>query len=190
MNWNEYRKNFPERYWKESFFDKFVFDFLMKGKAKEILDFGGGKFGTEILNKPEFSVYFNDPFVSKPEWQKNPEPNQKFDAIIARGCINYLTLEEISALKNRLKPSGYLIFNSFEKEPNSYEKTFIDAKGEVCLEKAYCKDGVIHHVIEKHEERIAHTFFYYTQEQYKKALGDFQLERYSKNSIIILVQNI
>jgi len=189
MNWNEYRKNFPDRYWKESFFDKLLLDFLSRENIKEVLDFGGGKYGTEILNNPVFSVYFQDPFVTKPDWQKSPEPNQKFDAIVARGCINYLTLEEISSLKNRLKPNGYLIFNSFEKEPQAYEKTFIDGKGEICLEKAYCKDGVVHHIIEKHEERISHTFFYYTPDQYHKALGSFKLERYGKNSIVIIVQN-
>ena len=189
MDWNKYRKNFPERYWKAGHFDNYVINFLENKKISEVLDFGGGRFGTEVLNRPELTVYFHDPFVEKPEWQKNPSENQKFQAIVARGCINYLTLEEISKLKDKMQSGGYLIFNSFEKKPEPYEKTFIDQKGEICLEKAYCEGKVVHHFIEKHEERIVHKFFHYTLDEYEKALGQIKVERYGKNSVIIVFKN-
>ena len=137
----------------------------------DILDIGANK-GTEILKETKSykhaKLYFLDPFIKKPKWYHQQidwkelfETKQKFDIIIAKNSLSYLTEKEISLIPELLKEGGIFIANTFI-HPKEIDKEFINSKtGIKGREKTVFKKGKIYHYLHIDNNVIEHSFYYY-----------------------------
>jgi len=198
-DWNKYREEFPARYWQHGIFDEKLLDILKElhpqYKFQSALDVGGGVLGTLVLK--DFSETYGidvdllDPFISKkPDWireQVNWDNNNQYDLIIARGSINYLTVEQLSKLKELLSPNGVLIANTFLNAPSKdwSEREAINMNGEKGIERSRLNGNIIEHQIIFSNYKHEHTFYYYSLDDYQKVWGEIKAENYAKNSSLI-----
>jgi hypothetical protein len=202
-DWNKYRDEFPKRYWEHGIFDEKISNLLetmhQKHQFKSALDVGGGIFGTLVLKdfaqKNNIAVDLLDPFISvKPEWMRNKVDWNilgQYDLIIARGSINYLTLEQMSKLKNLMSPSSLFVANTFLKAPSSEwsEREVTNIHEEKGIERFRLIENVIEHEIIFSKYKHLHTFFYYPIKKYKEIWENLEIVNYSKNSSLIIVEN-
>ncbi len=201
-DWNKYREEFPARYWQHGLFDEKLLnvlkEFSPQYKFQSALDIGGGVLGTLVLK--DFSQTNNikvdllDPFISKkPEWINehiNWDNNKEYDLIVARGSINYLTVEQLHKIKAMLTPNGVFVANTFLNAPSQEwsEREAINMHGEKGIERSRLVGNVIEHQIIFPKYKHLHTFFYYSLEDYKKALGTIKTDNYAKNSSLIILK--
>ena len=107
--WNNYRAQFPSRYFQSGYFDSELAKILASKKSGylKILDIGGGEQGTIVLNQPSYEVFYLDPYVKNPpKWVKGRiewSTKEQFDLIVARGCVNYFTPEQLEKIPLMLK---------------------------------------------------------------------------------------
>lgn len=200
-DWNKYREYFPERYWMPGEADK-IFKKSLEGakiNKENLLDVGGGEYGTESLDGMFENHYILDPNIVefknkklKPYgWfiLKNSKLLQslQFDAIVARGSINYLTRHEIISLKAALKQNGIMLFNTFlTPPPITWTKKSYTHKEMFIEEYArfnFSKNKVEHRLI-FNGNKIEHTFHYYPEWFFKEVFGpDLVVHRYGANSV-------
>lgn len=204
INWETYLEDFPDRYIKPGLFDKKLKDILadiLKKKPSPIdaLDVGGGRIGTEMLNRTCIRTWLADPFIhSCPEWMQGnichlngtisiyllPETTyQRFDIIVARGSYNYLDLAEIYAIGELLKPGGIFFFNTFV-EAKTGERQYINSKtGQKGIEKYQIENNTIRHwLIPEIGNTIEHTFNIYNRDRIELAMAGARLEaKYEQN---------
>jgi hypothetical protein len=201
-DWNKYREEFPKRYWEHGLFDQKLSSMLesmhKQYQFKSALDVGGGVLGTLVLK--DFAQNNNietdllDPFISvKPEWMRNKVDwsiGGQYDLIVARGSINYLTLEQMAKLKHLMSPSSILIANTFLNAPSSQwsEREVSNIHGEKGIEKSRLVGNVIEHEIIFPKYKHLHTFFYYPLEEYQKVWGSIETINYANNSSLIIVK--
>lgn len=195
-DWNNYRKFFPKRYFEKGFFDVYIEKMLEKIKGKQILDIGGGAFGTEVLNNGANDVYLLDPNIKKkPEWMKGQvdwTTNEKYDLIVARGSVNYLSPEEISRIPLMLKHKGIFIANTFQEKPSTdkRERFVENASGEQGVESVLSQGSIIFHELKFANYEIKHNFYYYSLDEYSKMLSYIQFIPYNNNSVIMIYYNL
>ena len=150
-DWNKYRDYFPVRYFKQGHFDQQLVEFVKKNKVETILDIGGGAFGTEVLKQFNKQVYLLDPNIkSCPDWMVanlDYDHNLKFDLIVARGSINYLTPDQMSKILLWLKPKGTFLANTFLNPPSKdwTERPVTNKEGDVGLERVRLNENKIEH---------------------------------------------
>jgi hypothetical protein len=192
--WNSYQELFPDRYFQKGFFDEEVSKFLNNKKYLKVLDIGGGQKGTEILNRKDLEVYYLDPYIENPpKWIKAKtdwDTNERFDLIIARGCINYLSFKELERIPLLLNKGGVFMANSFVNPPiieNSKEVK--NLKGEKGVETVKLENSIVKHQIKFKNYQVDHNFFYYSLEDYFKAFKVLGYVLYGKNSVILKVIN-
>lgn len=123
-DWNKYREYFPTRYFSLGDFDEYLRNYLTKNPQVEtILDIGGGAFGSEVLKDFNKKVYLLDPFIDQaPDWMEGKvgyDHQMKFDLVVARGSINYLTPDQISQILLWIKPKGMFVANTFLTAPSN-----------------------------------------------------------------------
>lgn len=172
INWEKYLDLYPDRYIKKSKIDKKLKELLKQEIIDcEILDIGANK-GTETLKETESykhaKLYFLDPFINKPEWYHKKisweelfKTKQKFDIIIAKNSLNYLTEKELSLIPKILKDNGTFIANTFI-HPKEINREFINSKtGTKGREKTVFKRGKIYHYLHINGNIIEHSFYYY-----------------------------
>lgn len=202
-DWNKYRGEFPRRYWEHGIFDEklaLILPELHKQYSfTSALDVGGGILGTLILK--DFSKDNNvevdllDPFIlQKPEWMRNKvnwDSHEQYNLVVARGSINYLTLEQMSKLKIMMSPSSVFIANTFLNAPSSNwsEREVTNIHNEKGVERSRLIGNVIEHEIIFPKYKHLHTFFYYPLEILEKVLGSLEVVNYSKNSSLIILKN-
>jgi hypothetical protein len=202
-DWNKYREEFPKRYWEQGLFDENLSSMLESMHKeygfKSALDVGGGVLGTLVLK--DFAQHHNvevdllDPFISvKPEWMRNKvdwDIENKYDLIVARGSINYLTLEQMSQLKRMMSPSSILIANTFLNAPSSQwsEREVSNINDEKGIERSRLVGNIIEHEIIFHKYKHLHTFFYYPIEEFQKVWGNIEIINYAKNSSLLIVKS-
>lgn len=202
-DWNKYREEFPKRYWEHGIFDEKLSTMLeamhKEYQFKSGLDVGGGLLGTLALK--EFAQHNNvevdllDPFISvKPEWMRNKvdwDINGQYDLIVARGSINYLTLEQMAKLKSLMSPSSILIANTFLNAPSSQwsEREVTNLQGEKGIERSRLVGNIIEHEITFSKYKHLHTFFYYPVEEFQKVWKNIEIINYAKNSSLIIVKS-
>ena len=202
-DWNKYREEFPKRYWEQGLFDEklsSMLDSMYKEYGfKSALDVGGGILGTLVLK--DFAQHNNvevdllDPFISvKPEWMRNKvnwDTKENYDLIVARGSINYLTLEQMAKLKDLMSPSSILIANTFLNAPSSQwsEREVSNIHDEKGVERSRLVGNIIEHEIIFPKYKHLHTFFYYPKEDFQNAWGNIEIINYAKNSSLIIVKN-
>ena len=199
-NWNLYRQQFPVRYWEEGLFDKNLAIQLnmLSQPIKNGLDVGCGVLGTLTLKdfaiKNNISVDMLDPYVdNKPDWMNDKitwDSNNKYDLIIARGSINYLTPEQMRKLESMLNKNGILMANTFLTAPSKEwsERETKNASGEIGVEKSRLVGNVVEHRIIFKEYDISHNFYYYSENNYKEVFKNIEFITYAKNSTLIMVK--
>ena len=200
--WMEYENDFPEKYWGEGDFDLQLIAILkplLDFQNIEILDVGGGCFGTKILKNEilnsKSSIDLLDPFVKeKPSWYREKidwnQNDKYFDVIISRGAVNYLEEHHFQKINHFLKPGGLFMFNTFLKKPSEdwVEKEFMTQGGEKGIEKSRLNGNKIEHQLVFSHKIIEHFFYYYSLEDYQKFLKNYDIyvEQYKKNSFLLM----
>jgi len=183
INWTKYTDLYPDRYIKESKIDKRLSEIIEKGEVDfDILDIGGNK-GTEVLKlwaEIGDKCYFLDPFMKKPDWYHEQiiwydlfNLKYKFDIIVAKNSLNYLTETELKIIPKVLKKGGTFIANTFI-HPKEINRKFTNSKtGIKGTEKTIFKKGKIYHYLHVGNNVIEHSFFYY---DFNKLLEIFEGE--------------
>ena len=192
--WTDYKKTFPVQYINLGYFDEYVRQVVLEKKPKLILDVGGGIDGSVVLKGTDSAIYLLDPFISvNPEWMDDKvdwDTTKQFDLIVARGSINYLTKDELDRVKSLLNPFGTFIANTFLVSPPEQwtKRPYETVAGEKGVERfRYNQEkGVVEHeLLPEHGVKIAHTFFYYSPEEYKTMFPGLKIINHKKNSAIL-----
>lgn len=195
--WNNYRAQFPSRYFQSGPFDEELNKHLQgkQGQYLKVLDIGGGELGTTILNQENLEVYYLDPFVKiPPKWTKGRvdwDTNEKFDLIVARGCVNYFTPPQLEKIPLLLNKGGTFMANTFEKAPGHewQEKTVENLSGIKGIERSRLVVNQVEHQIVFPDYQVNHFFYYYSIMDYFKYFKVLGYKKYGKNSLIIKVMN-
>lgn len=190
IDWSSYEEKFPERYWLPSQFDLILESWMRKCATQEmsLLDVGCGIHGTKSIARWKGVNWFAlDPFVPTPEGYQEaswPLGGAKFDVIVLRGSINYLTKEQLLELKSALKEGGSLLANTFLTKPDEEwrERPYIDGRGISGIERSRCVSGVVQHQLVLEKEIIDHTFFYYDKAQIETWFEGVDFLNYGKSS--------
>jgi len=198
-DWNNYKNIFPTRYLELGYFDEYIKKFVLDKKPKKILDIGGGVDGTTALKDSGALVYLLDPFVTnKPDWiyeKIDWNNNEKFDVIVARGSINYLTEAELIKIKDFVNPGGYFIANTFLNPPdeNWSERPYVNVSGQNGIERSRYiteKKTIEHELILPTRKTVNHLFFYYSPSDYLKIFPNINTTEYKKNSAILCFKKV
>lgn len=201
-NWNLYRSQFPTRYWEQGKFDEELTlklnRLFLKKPIKNALDVGCGTLGTLALKyfslHKKIEVDMLDPYVeAKPDWMRNKvdwDVQEKYDIIVARGSINYLNEEQMKKLQSLLNPQGFLIANTFLTAPSS-EWSEREAENSLCeigIERSRLVGNIVEHEIIFPKYNVQHTFFYYSEQDYKRFFKEVSFETYARNSSLLIVK--
>lgn len=196
LNWNNYRNDFPDRYWKSGHFDELLNDFLINNNFKTCLDVGGGFYGTEVLKNHQLIVSFLDPNIDKkPDWMFEKidwdNLNKKYDLIVCRGSMNYLDKRCFELLKNSLNKDGFIIANTFLNPPSNTftEREIINGNKEIGVEKVRLNDNKVEHFLIYSNKIIEHFFYYYSKNDYDFIFPDNKIIKYGSNSYLLKWQN-
>lgn len=167
VDWNNYYKDFPSKY----FGYPIEMDIeLEKYKDKKTLEIGG--------NIKAKTKYVLDPNVSNKN-SKNIKyddlKTMKFDLILAKNSIAYLSEKEIDCIINSLSPNGKFLANVFLKAPNLKV-----TENEI----SYLENGNIEHFLFKEDNIIKHNFHAYPKEFYEKK--GFIIKQYGSNSGLLI----
>ena len=192
--WNDYRAIFPSRYIENGYFDERISQFISEFEYISVLDVGGGTTGTEALKKPNVVVDLLDPFVNiKPEWMNKKidwDYSNKYDLIVCRGSVNYLTIEEFICIQDMLDPGGSFLFNTFLDQPSEEwsERPYVTIDGNSGIERSRFNrsNSTIEHELEYDGGVLPHIINYYSEDQYKTIFPGIFIEKYKKNSAICL----
>jgi len=182
VDWGEYRRLFPDQYFRHSEFDSIVKTCLLEeavaGKVVRVLDVGGGVLGTQALQGVHTQVWSLDPNVeyapmgaTKVEWRDLG--TREYDFVVARGSFNYLTELEIRALRVSLVLGGTLLFNTFVL-PKEITRPFSNiAKSIYGVERTVVNRelGLIEHELETPDAIYRHTFNFHSLEHLVELLG-------------------
>jgi len=181
--WQNYRRLFPVRYLDHNQFDDYLISLPLKDK--EILSVGGGVLKPSYLKK----VDLLDPYVADTDFtnQINWDSPNKYDLIIARGSINYLSEEEYLKLGEFLKEGGELIFNTFLRRPQDKQVSGLTLEGEPTEEFISVKNDEIFHALKVNGEFItSHIIFYRTLDFfYKLKMKEMRIYCHGSNSAIV-----
>lgn len=188
-DWDRYRHDFPDRYWRQGAFDETLRSFVAQRQVAHCLDIGGGATGTEVLGEFAFDTHLLDPYVKEaPAWMKGRQqweaPHATFDLAVARGSINYLSIEQLQTIADFLKKGGALIANTFLTVPQTQwrERGVTNGKGEAGIERVRCVDGVVHHHLVFPSTSIEHTFFFYSEDQFSRLFPGVRFLQHGPNS--------
>lgn len=190
-NWNEYRAEFPDRYWEHSVFDDALVSFLKKRRVDKCVDIGGGVFGTQVLEQQKFSTFLLDPNVENcPAWMAgrvNWGDHLFFDLAVARGSINYLTNAQLSQLRNMIRPKGCIIANTFLTPPSSQwrKRDVRNGAGENGVEWVRLHNGMVEHILEYPQRKIEHQFYFRSQDDFQNFLPGCRFIQHGANSFTL-----
>jgi len=201
LNWDTYVETFPERYLRRGHFDDVMGQRLDKMRqVLRVLEIGGGTTGCPLF-QPEppsnLRVWFLDPLVTKvPDWvvenlgwDQAVKGSLKFDLVVARGCINYLTPWEIRAIPDMLVPGGLFLANTFGQVREG-SRMSAGRKGLLQESIRWEHPNIVHHELTLPDGCVInHSFFHYTQNQYLVFLGGPEggclFTSYGDNSLLI-----
>lgn len=167
VNWQRYAGTFPERYLRPSWSDSVIRAELGRRPSGRALDVGGGPWGTRYLRGWASEYRLLDPHVhsilKSVGWEDLP--GEGFDAVVARGSLNYLTEDEIAALAGCVRRGGLLAFNTFVR-PTAVERRYVSKDGagtersELVAKGPF---GMVEHTLEPDgvDWKIVHSFFHY-----------------------------
>lgn len=198
INWNQYSE-FPIRYHFQNAVDIVIEKLLHKEDT--LLDVGGG-IGQDWVKKSK-NAYLLDPYVELSDkyiGKDTYESDIKYDFIVARGSINYLTEAQIKRLIRKLNICGAIILNTFGTPPpeaSSFSEVPYrqqsNVQREIVQEKYYYDASakkIRHELKNLTTGKITHhSFHYYSLDQLKNWLDIDCIIPYRKNSFL-LTRNI
>lgn len=167
VDWNKYYMQFPSKYFSTP-------DTMLKcaneiiERSNDTLEVGSNtncicKYSLDLNISCENSITYDD------------LSTMKFDLILLRNSINYLSESEIALLKQALKPNGIMLANGFAKAPNI----------KITDNEVSINDNMyIHHLLFIGDQAYYHKFFARGRDEYEK-LG-FNVNSYSDKSIQII----
>jgi len=178
IDWVKYSDLYPDRYIKKSKIDEETQNIVLKlinnsfnkkyngVSGLKTLDIGGNVNGTESLKGTK--CFFLDPFIKKPNWYYKQvdwvdlvDLKYKFNIIVAKNSLNYLTESELKIIPKVLKKGGTFIANTFI-HPREIDREFTNSKtGVKGREKTIFKKGKIYHYLHVGDNVIEHSFFHY-----------------------------
>ena len=174
VDWNEYYKLFPDKYFKiQSEFNELI----AKYDKDNILDIGGNihPAGNYLLDT---GVIVDGVHNITYDYLRNNE--RKFDLVVIKNAINYLTKEELILAKNSIKDGGHFLANTFITTPNVKV-----CKGEVAFSTGFGNEKIVHHFLMNGDDIYYHTFYGRERDFYEK-LG-FKVTTYGRNSAFISI---
>lgn len=175
VDWHKYYEVFPSRYFNNvtSKMAKYIDKYCGRDKDKyESLEIGGNttwicKYNLDI-NMPKSDDNLTYDMLSNMEG--------KFDFILIRNSIAYLTNDELEIVKKALKPGGKLIANCFagvsRYKLKDTELAVLEDDDTTITHYLWCSDTI-----------YTNQFYYRTLKEYTK-LG-FKVSTYGKNSMMI-----
>lgn len=169
VDWNIYNSQFPAKYFgipeeMQSIMDENIH------KDCVSLEVGGNKANICTYNLDTNIKQLNN----KITYLDLEDMKGKFDFILLRNSINYLTENQLELLKEALKVGGIIVANSFANAPD-----IKITDNEVSIKR----NGKIEHTLMVGDQLYKHSFYARGKEEYK-ALG-FKTKRYSKTGILI-----
>jgi len=174
IDWQTYADVFPDRYVQPSRSDALIAAELWKGDQGRGLDVGGGVHGTKYLWTWASECFLLDPYVRSDlpsvGWD-GIKPT--FDAIVARGSLNYLSFAQIGVLASCVRDGGLLAFNTFVR-PTEGSRRYVSRTGSG-LERFRPVPGgpfgMVEHVLEPDGgEPVVHWFLYYPVESLRELI--------------------
>ena len=174
VDWNEYYKLFPDKYFsiKEEFGE-----LIAKYDKDDILDIGGnihpaGNYllDTGVIVDGVHNITYDD--------LKNGD--KKFGLIVIKNAINYLSEEELLIAKNALAEGGRFLANTFMTIPDIKV-----CKDEIAFSTKFGDETIIHHFLLRGNDVYYHTFYGRNKEFYNK--HGFTVTPYGRNSAFIKI---
>jgi len=148
INWTTYNQIFPDRYLEPSYFDEYIEEIVKEKRSFSCLDIGCGIDGTKVLDRRNCMVTSLEPNCKSP-WGINIDWNsyEKFNLIIARGSLNYLTPHEIGKIRELMGfHNSTFVANTFLNPPDSRRvRPFLNSHNDVRgfeMSLSYNKDDV------------------------------------------------
>jgi hypothetical protein len=190
VNWDNYRQDFPLRYILPNDFDIQLEMHVEADWPQTALDVGGGTFGTQALKKVP-QVWLLDPFVTKcANWQAGSKDwcsTDKYDLVVARGSINYLSITELMRLKTFLNNGGSLWFNTFLNPPSTdWTSREFESETGFGIEKSRLRGNIVQHeLVFPNGKIIRHEFYYRNREFFEKLFPGVIIGKYGKNSFLL-----
>lgn len=174
VDWNEYYKIFPEKYFaiREEFNE-----LISKYDKDNILDIGGnihpaGNYllDTGVIVDGIYNITYDDLKTS----------NLKFGLVVIKNAINYLTEKELLLAKSAVANGGHFLANTFITTPDIKV-----SKNEIAFSTTAGSESVVHHFLLNGDDVYYHTFYGRNKEFYEK-LG-FTVIPYGRNSAFITI---
>lgn len=190
-NWDEYRAQFPDRYWEHGIFDDALTSFIQKRRVDKCVDIGGGAFGTEVLRGHKISTFLLDPNVTEaPAWMAgrvNWGDHLFFDLAVARGSINYLTDKQFVQLRGMIRSQGCIVANTFLTPPSVQwrQRSVRNGAGDNGVELVRLNNGMVEHILEYPNQRIEHEFYFRSQEDFQQLLPGCRFIQHAENSFTL-----
>lgn len=194
IDWKNYKDEFPDRYIKYGYFDHVLESFIRQYDGKLVaVDIGGGE-GTNALKMFGIETWLLDPNINKSYWIEDniswkefvkSKPG-RFDIAVLRGSINYLTQEQIQSIPNICRG---IMANSFERPEPGYKARRYKSKAGGGIEISNCpnlaEDKIQHILVNDFMEVIAHDFYAYGSDYFKRFISDVSIEKYNVNSLLL-----
>jgi hypothetical protein len=147
VDWSKYRETFPEKYMKVSDFDHIVWNLHKQmvdhtlSESVHVLEVGGGTddFYMNFFTHPDGSSKYwcIDPYCGKGcDWDSVCE-NIKFDLVLCRGTVGYLTGEQIKKMVKYAGDKGIIVMNNFFMLPMESVSSRYKSKQSEGIEHAY-----------------------------------------------------
>jgi hypothetical protein len=169
VDWSAYYDQFPSKYFD---FPPIMDEFLARMKARETIEIGG--------NSRCQTKYLLDPNVQSSIAQNvtyDDLKRLKFDLILLKNSIAYLTQAQLDVVLESRKPDGVIIANVFGSPP---ELKVTENEVSVLM-----GDQIVHHLVVG-DRVIRHAFFARNEEFYRQK--GFAVTRYGKNSLLLVIQ--
>ena len=166
VDWQAYADVFPDRYVRPSRSDALISAELEALPSGRALDVGGGVAGTAYLRRWASEYALLDPCVRSdlPCVGWDEVAPSSFDAAVARGSLNYLSLGQIRAVARSVRPGGVFAFNTFVR-PSEGSRRYVSRTGagtERYRPVPGGPFGMVEHVLEPDGgDPIVHWFLHY-----------------------------
>lgn len=166
VDWQEYAETFPSRYVAPSPSDRIIAGELSRLPSGSGLDVGGGVRGTAYLWSWASECLLLDPCVRSrlPSVGWDGVGPRSFDAVVARGSLNYLSEAQIRAAALAVREGGLFAFNTFARpsEGSRRYSSKVGAGTERYRPVPGGRFGMIEHILEPDEgDPVVHWFLYY-----------------------------
>lgn len=174
VDWNEYYKLFPEKYFKVQ--EEFN-DLIAEYDKDDILDIGGNIYpaGNYLLDT---GVIVDG--VHNLTYKDLENGDKKFGLVVIKNAINYLSEEELMLAKNAVANGGRFLANTFITTPEVKV-----CKNEIAFSTNFGDEKLVHHFLINGDDIYYHTFYGRNKEYYEQ--HGFKVKPYGRNSAFISV---